>query len=59
MRLPQVIPILERYLAALVKIASPGKIFDAMMSVAIPRNMLDGHFMLYPIFAFRALDDIG
>ncbi len=49
----------ERYLAALVEIASPGEILDAMMSVAIPRNMLDDHFLLYPIFAFRALDDIG
>ena len=49
----------ERYLARLVGLASPGEILDAMMNVAIRRNMLDDHYLLYPIFAARALDDIG
>ena len=49
----------ERYLARLVGLASPGEILDAMLTVGIRRNMLDDHYLLYPIFAARALDDIG
>ena len=49
----------ERYLARLVGLASPGEILDAMLTVGIRRNVLDDHYLLYPVFAVRALDDIG
>ena len=33
--------------------------FDLLMSVAIPKNVLDDHYFIYPAFTWRALDDIG
>ena len=32
---------------------------EVLMAVALPRNALDDHYFLYPIFAFRGLDEIG
>jgi hypothetical protein len=49
----------ERHLLALLPVAAPGQILDAMLQVALPRNALDDHHLLYPIYAFRALDDLG
>ena len=49
----------ERHLLTLLRIATPGRIVEAMMRIALPRNMLDDHFFLYPIYALRALDDLG
>lgn len=49
----------ERLLVALIKTAKPGQILNAMMAVALPQNALDDHFFLYPVFAARALDDLG
>jgi hypothetical protein len=49
----------ERLLAALIKTAKPGQILNAMLAVALPQNALDDHFFLYPLFAIRALEDIG
>ncbi len=49
----------ERHLLTLLPIATPGRIVEAMMRIALPRNMLDDHFFLYPIYALRALDDLG
>ena len=33
--------------------------FDLLMSVAIPKNVLDDHYFIYPAFTWRALDAIG
>ncbi len=33
--------------------------FDLLMSVAIPKNVLDDHYFIYPAFTWRALEDIG
>lgn len=33
--------------------------FDLLMSVAIPKNILDDHYFIYPAFTWRALEDIG
>lgn len=49
----------ERLLAALVKTARPDQILNAMLSVGLRQNALDDHFFLYPLYAIRALDDIG
>ena len=49
----------ERLLAALVKTARPDRILNAMLAVGLRQNALDDHFFLYPLFAIRALDDIG
>jgi hypothetical protein len=49
----------ERLLAALIKTARPGQILNAMLAVGLRQNSLDDHFFLYPLYAIRALDDIG
>lgn len=49
----------ERYLLALLKRCKPGEILDLILSVALPRAALDEHHFNYPVFAARALDDIG
>ena len=33
--------------------------FDLLMSVAIPKNVLDDHYFIYPAFTWRALETIG
>ena len=33
--------------------------FDLLMSVAIPKNILDDHYFIYPAFTWRALEAIG
>ena len=33
--------------------------FDLLMSVAIPKNVLDDHYFIYPAFTWRALEAIG
>ena len=49
----------ERHLLALLEVASPGEIMEVLLGIALPRNSLDDHYLLYPIFAFRALDELG
>ncbi len=49
----------ERHLLALLEIAGPGEIMEAMLEIALPRNALDDHYLLYCVYAFRALDDVG
>jgi len=33
--------------------------FDLLLSVAIPKNVLDDHYFIFPAFAWRALDTLG
>ena len=49
----------ERHLLALLEKAKPGEIMEVLLKIALPRNALDDHYMLYPIFSFRALDQLG
>lgn len=49
----------ERHLIALLGTAEPGEIMEALLTVALPRNALDDHYFLYPVYAFRALDELG
>ena len=49
----------EQHLLALLETASRGEILEVLLGVALPRNCLDDHYFLYPIFAFRGLDEIG
>lgn len=49
----------EHHLVALLKVATPGEIMEVLLDVALPRNALDDHYFLYPVFAFRGLDEIG
>ena len=49
----------ERHLLALLEVASPGEIMEVLLKIALPRNALDDHYLLYPVFSFRALDQLG
>ncbi len=55
----RVSPTAERHLVALLKVAEPDDILEAMLSVATPRNALDDHYFLYLVYAFRGLDAVG
>ena len=49
----------ERYMIGLIE---QGRIADAlcpMLEVAIPRNSLDDHYLLYLVHTLRCLDDLG
>ena len=49
----------ERHLLTLLEVASPGEIMEVLLKIALPRNALDDHYFLYPVFSFRALDQLG
>ena len=55
----RIAPAAERNLVALLKVAGPGEIMEALLQVAVPRNALDDHYLLYAVYAFRALDAVG
>lgn len=37
----------------------PIEAFDLLMTVAIPKNVLDDHYFIFPAFTWRALETIG
>ena len=49
----------EGHLLWLLQEIPPHEVLDLMLEVAIRRNALDDHYFLYPVFAARALDDLG
>jgi hypothetical protein len=36
-----------------------GEALDLLLTVAIPKNMLDDHYFIFPMFTWRALDWLG
>jgi len=49
----------ERALTVACDKATPGQILNSLLTVALRRNSLDDHYLLYPVYAARALDAIG
>lgn len=49
----------ERHLLTLLKTRSPGQVLDLMLDVALRRNALDDHYLLYPLLTARTLDVVG
>ena len=49
----------ERAVTLACEKATPGQILNRLLTVALPRNSLDDHYLLYTIYAARALDAIG
>ena len=49
----------ERHLVTLLKTRSPGQVLDLMLDVALRRNALDDHYLLYPLLTARTLDVVG
>jgi hypothetical protein len=49
----------ERAVTLACENAPPGRILNSLLTVALKRNSLDDHYLLYPVYAARALDAIG
>ena len=49
----------ERAVTLACEKATPGQILNSLLSVALPRNSVDDHYLLYTIYCARALDAIG
>jgi hypothetical protein len=49
----------ERYMLGLLEAGRVADVLSPLLAVAIPRNSLDDHYLLYLIHTLRGLDDIG
>lgn len=49
----------EKYLLALLRTGRRGDVVDAMLDIALRRNVIDDHYVLYPLLAARSCDAIG
>ncbi|HEY5866801.1 MAG TPA: hypothetical protein VI542_14840 [Candidatus Tectomicrobia bacterium] len=49
----------DHYFLWLWEHVPPIEAFDLLMSVAIPKNVLDDHYFIFPAFTWRALEILG
>ena len=49
----------DHYFLWLWEHVPPIEAFDLLMSVAIPKNVLDDHYFIFPAFTWRALETLG
>ncbi|MEX2648982.1 MAG: hypothetical protein WD673_08215 [Alphaproteobacteria bacterium] len=49
----------ERLLLGGLRSLPSGEVLDLLLDVGVPRNALDDHYFLYPVYAARALDALG
>jgi hypothetical protein len=49
----------DHYFLYLLQELSPMQVLDHLLQVAIPKNRLDDHNFLYPVFTWRALEYFG
>ena len=49
----------DHYFQWLWKHVPPIEAFDLLLTVAIPKNVLDDHYFIFPAFTWRALEAIG
>lgn len=49
----------ERAVALACGKAAPGRLLESLLEVALRRNALDDHYLLYPLYAMRAADAVG
>ena len=49
----------DHYFLWLWEHVPPIEAFDLLMTVAIPKNVLDDHYFIFPAFTWRALESIG
>ncbi len=49
----------ERAVALACEKAPPGRLLGSLLEVALRRNALDDHYLLYPLYAMRAADAVG
>ena len=49
----------DHYYLYLLERLSPMQILELMLEVGVPKNQLDDHYFLFPVFTFRALEIFG
>jgi len=49
----------DHYFLYLLQRLSPMKVLEHLLEVAIPKNQLDDHYFLFPVFTWRALEYFG
>src|SRR5262245_47326761 len=49
----------DHYFLYLLKRLSPMQVLEHLLEVAIPKNQLDDHYFLFPVFTWRALEYFG
>src|SRR2546428_14190121 len=49
----------DHYYLYLLQRLSPMQVLEHLLHVAIPKNQLDDHYFLFPVFTWRALEYLG
>jgi hypothetical protein len=49
----------DHYFLYLLEHLSPMKVLEQVLEVAIPKNQLDDHYFLFPVYTWRALEYFG
>jgi hypothetical protein len=49
----------DHYFLYLLEQLSPMQVLEHLLHVAIPKNQLDDHYFLFPVFTWRALEYVG
>ena len=49
----------DHYFLYLLQRLSPMQVLEHLLHVAIPKNQLDDHYFLFPVFTWRALEYLG
>src|SRR6266508_4329622 len=49
----------DHYFLYLLEHLSPMQVLDHLLQVGIPKNQLDDHYFLFPVFTWRALEYLG
>jgi hypothetical protein len=49
----------DHYFLYFMQKLSPMQVLDEMLEIAIPKNQLDDHYFLFPVFTWRALECFG
>src|SRR3989475_7917903 len=49
----------DHYFLYLMQRLSPMQVLEHLLEIAIPKNQLDDHYFLFPVFTWRALEYLG
>jgi hypothetical protein len=49
----------DHYFLYLIERLSPMRVLELLLEVSIPKNQLDDHYFLFPVFTWRALEHFG
>src|SRR5262249_47522386 len=49
----------DHYVLYLLEHLSPMQVLECLLEIAVPKNQLDDHYFLFPVFTWRALEYFG